>query len=181
MARVSKAGSRRKIPPASAQAVLMEAGYKCGNPACRHILTLELHHIVWVRDGGGNDVSNLLALCPNCHSLHTAGHVPEKAIRHWKGMLVALNHAFGVRSLDLLLFLRATKEKKLWYSADGVLQFAGLVASGLVAITGETVATPWQITQSSHRVGLTEKGELLVEGWLTGDEIQFKAAMDSAG
>ncbi len=76
-----------------------------------------------------------------------------------------------------MLFLRATKEKKLWYSADGVLQFAGLVAAGLVAITDETIATPWQITQSSHRVGLTEQGELLVEGWLAGDELQFKAAM----
>jgi len=155
----------------------MEAGYKCGNPACRHILTLELHHIVWVRDGGGNDLSNLLVLCPNCHSLHTAGHIPETAIRHWKGMLVALNHAFGFRSIDFLLFLRATKEKKLWYSADGVLQFAGLVAAGLVVITDETVATPWQVTQSSHRVGLTEQGERLVEAWLAGDEMTFRAAI----
>ena len=181
MARVSKARPRRKVSPASAQAALMEAGYKCGSPVCRHVLTLELHHIVWVRDGGGNDLSNLLVLCPNCHALHTAGHIPEKAIRHWKAMLVALNHAFGVRSLDLLLFLRATKERKLWYSADGVLQFAGLVAAGLVAITDETVATPLQITQSSHRVGLTEQGELLVEGWLAGDEMQFRAAIRSAG
>lgn len=154
----------------------MEAGYKCGNPTCRHILTLEVHHIVWLRDGGGNDTANLLALCPNCHSLHTAGHIPEEAIRHWKGMLVALNHAFGFRSLDLLLFLRTTQDRKLWYSADGVLQFAGLVAAGLVAITEETVATPWQITQSSHRVALTEKGNALVEAWLQGDEEKFKSA-----
>jgi len=177
MPRATKTRARRKVPPALAQAALMEAGYKCGNPACRHILTLELHHIVWVGDGGGNDLSNLLVLCPNCHSLHTAGHIPEKAIRHWKGMLVALNHAFGFRSIDFLLFLRATKEKKLWYSADGVLQFAGLVAAGLVVITDETVATPWQVTQSSHRVGLTEQGERLVEAWLAGDEMTFRAAI----
>lgn len=34
----------------------------CGNPRCRHILTLELHHIVWVRDGGGNEASNTTVL-----------------------------------------------------------------------------------------------------------------------
>lgn len=155
----------------------MEAGYKCGNPACRHILTLELHHIVWVKDGGGNDTFNLLALCPNCHALHTAGHIPQEAIRHWKGMLVALNHAFGFRSMDLLLFLRATQDRRLWYSADGVLQFAGLVSGGLVALTEETVATPWQITQSSHRVALTEKGSALVDAWIEGDEKKFRSAL----
>lgn len=132
-----------------------------------------------VRKGGANDVSNLLALCAYCHSLHEAGKIPEKAIRHWKGMLVALNHAFGFRSIDLLLFLQAIKEKKLWYSADGVLQFAGLIAADLVAISDETVATPWQITQSSHRIGLTEKGKLLVEAWLAGNEMQFKVAIGS--
>jgi hypothetical protein len=159
------------------QAILMEAGYKCGNPACRHILTLELHHIVWVKDAGGNDPSNLLALCPNCHSLHTAGHIPQDAIRHWKAMIVAINHAFGVRSMDLLLFLKATKDNELWYSADGVLQFAGLIAGGLVTITEETVARPWQITQSSHRLSLSEKGNLLVEAWLKGDGGAFKASL----
>jgi len=158
----------------------MEAGYKCGNPACRHILTLELHHIVWVRDGGGNQPSNLLALCPNCHSLHTAGHLPVEAIRHWKGMLVALNEAFGVRATDLLLFLHCTADKALWYSADGVLQFAGLIASGLVELTDETVATPWQITQSSHRVALSQRGKLLVEAWRAGDEERYRNALQEA-
>ena len=46
----------------------MEAGYKCGNPTCRNVITLELHHIEYVSDGGGDDPSNLLVLCPYCHS-----------------------------------------------------------------------------------------------------------------
>src|SRR5690242_13197636 len=97
---VKRSGAnRKKLPSVTRQQVLMEAGYKCGNPTCRHILTLELHHMVWVKDGGGNEPSNLLALCPNCHALHTNGHIPETAIRHWKGMLVALNHAFDRKSM----------------------------------------------------------------------------------
>src|SRR4051812_24558912 len=82
---------RTKIPDSTRELVLLEAGYKCANPTCRHILTLELHHIKWVKNGGGNDPANLLALCPNCHSLHTNGHIPVQAIHTWKSLLIALN------------------------------------------------------------------------------------------
>ena len=70
---------RKSISPSVREIVLIEAGHKCANPTCRHILTLELHHIVWVKDQGGDDPDNLLALCPNCHSLHTQGHISEKS------------------------------------------------------------------------------------------------------
>jgi len=83
---------KRNIPIATRQIILMEAGYKCANPSCRHILTLELHHIVWVKDGGGSDPENLIALCPNCHSLHTNGYIPTEAIEVWKSLLVSLNN-----------------------------------------------------------------------------------------
>ena len=43
---------RRSVARAVKAAVLLEAAYRCGSPRCRHTLTLELHHIVWVRDGG---------------------------------------------------------------------------------------------------------------------------------
>ena len=88
---------RRTIPPATRQAVLLEAGYKCANPVCRHILTLELHHIVWVKDDGANDLDNLLALCPNCHSLHTAGHIPASAILAWKSLLQSIGNPNGAQ------------------------------------------------------------------------------------
>lgn len=171
------AGPRRKVPPETSRQVLMEAGYKCGNPTCHHVITLELHHIEWVKDGGGNSASNLLALCPNCHSLHTIGRIPVEAIRHWKGMLVALNQAFGARTMDLLLFLHCTTDKELWYTADGVLQFSGLIAAGLVEITDQTVGTPYQITKSSHKLALSKSGRLLVEAWLAGDAKQYREAL----
>ena len=100
---MGKQNSQRiTIPPAIRQIVLLEAGYKCANPTCRHILTLELHHIVWVKNGGGNDPDNLVALCPNCHSLHTAGHIPADAIPCWKSLLVSLNSSIRA-SADISL------------------------------------------------------------------------------
>jgi len=38
------------------------------------------------------------------------GHIPESAIRHWKGMLVAMNHAVSKESMDLLLYLHQSNK-----------------------------------------------------------------------
>ena len=57
---VDKGADRKKIPVQVQLGLLMEAGYKCGNPCCRHVITLELHHIVYVRDGGGDGAENIL-------------------------------------------------------------------------------------------------------------------------
>lgn len=159
------------------QEVLLEGGYFCANPVCRHVLTLEVHHIVAVKDCGGNDPANLLALCPNCHARFHRRHIPPEAIRHWKGMQVALNEAVGRQSVDLLLFLR--KYADIWYSGDGVLPFARLIARGLVEIdaTDFSFMAPNEgrlFRSSGHRLKLTDEGALLVEAWVAGDEIKFR-------
>ena len=157
----------------------------CGNPACRHILTLELHHMVWVKDDGGNDPINLIALCPNCHSLHTAGHIPSAAIYHWKGILHALNHAFSRESMDLLLFLYTKDAQKMWLSGDGVLKFSGLIAAGLVKFGEQAWKNQMSMRgsgpSSSHKLKLTEKGQALVTAWLTGDEDSYRKYLEGIG
>lgn len=173
---------RSQVPPSVRDEVLREAGYKCANPTCRNILTLQLHHIVWVKEGGGNTALNLLALCGHCHDMHTQGHIPALAIRYWKGMLHALNHALGKESLDLLLFLYKRGTFHHWYSADGVLRFAALFAAGLVQFgqqAGAGAITPTSAPASSHQVVLSDKGVRLVEAWLAGDEAKYKAALDT--
>jgi len=181
-------GTRRaKISVMVRDEVLRESGYMCGNPTCRHILTLELHHMVWVKDGGGNDALNLFALCPNCHSLHTQGHIPGSAIRHWKGILHALNHAFNKESMDLLLFLHKTGNEVIWYSGDGLLKFASLISAGFVRIVETESAGSMRysggglsisVSESSHRVDLADRGKVLIEAWLKGNEVAYKKAID---
>jgi hypothetical protein len=183
---------RNKLPVAVRHQLLMEAGYKCGNPTCRNVITLEVHHIQYVSDGGGNEPSNLLVLCPYCHTMHRAGHIPVEAIRVWKGLLLALNQAFDRHSTELLLFLRQTRGQEIRYSGDGLLQFAGLIAAGLVTFKAEK---QYAYTQAANvklgsmdvyhhpiphsptiqiEVELTVKGIVLVEAWLKGDEAQFR-------
>jgi hypothetical protein len=177
---------RRDPPPTMRDEVLREAGYKCANPTCRNILTLQLHHIVWVKDDGGSEPTNLIALCGHCHDLHTHGHIPVSAIRHWKGILHALNHAFNKASMDLLLYLNQPEIENVWYTGDGLLRFSGLIAAGLVELAASQYSVgvrfgnspPTAPPTTAVRVKLTEKGRLLVEAWLKGDEERYRTALD---
>jgi hypothetical protein len=186
MAKSKSPTKRRDPPPSVRDEVLREAGYKCANPTCRNILTLQLHHIIWVRDGGGNNATNLIALCGHCHDMHTQGHIPVSAIRHWKGLLHALNHAFNKESMDLLLYLSYPGVENIWYTGDGFLKFTGLVAAGLVEIAESQFSVGVRLSNSAPtsppmtavRVKLSDKGKLLVDSWLKGDEAQYKAALE---
>lgn len=172
---------RTRIPDTVRNLVLLEAGYKCANPTCRHILTLELHHILWVKDSGTNNPENLLALCPNCHSLHTQGHIPEYAIRTWKSLLLALNST-NHATADLLLLLADDEERfdsgdsasiapRFRFTGDGLPALAGLLSSRLVTISKRySGANAWGSSMPSFEVSLTEKGKSLVSAWRTGTE-----------
>src|SRR5207248_8959417 len=71
----SKPRERDNLPLKTRVIVLTEAGYRCAVPTCRSILALDMHHIWEVSAGGGDDPSNLIALCPTCHALYHRGNI----------------------------------------------------------------------------------------------------------
>lgn len=160
--------TRKALPVDTKALVLHECGYKCANPACRMVLTLEIHHLEQVAEGGSNEASNLLALCPNCHTLHHNGIISVASIRAWKHLLLALNQAFDARLVDLLLALK--RLERVWVSGDGVLQCAAGIASGLIKV--ET-----RVNADNYFVCLTEKGQSFVSHWEAGNE---RAAISAA-
>lgn len=181
--------ARKSVPQATRELILMEAGYKCANPTCRHILTLELHHIVRVKDHGDNAPSNLLALCGNCHSLHTQGYIPESAIRTWKQLLISLNDANRVTA-DLLLVLYQEERRieaaedaskvapPFRFTGDGLPALSGLITSGLLEISKRYLgAGMFGASMPSFDVRLTAKGKQFVEAWLGGDARQVELAL----
>jgi hypothetical protein len=174
--------TRKAVPVDIKQLILHEGGYKCANPACRQVLTLEIHHLEPVSTGGGNVAENLLALCPNCHSLHHAGQIPIVSLRAWKQLLLALNEAFDRRSVDLLLALR--KLGSHYVTGDGVLQCAALVASGLVVVRAgqhdlKEGPPRWDFGGPPlYTLSLSERGERFVAGWEDGNQ---KEALGSFG
>ncbi|MDO8496822.1 MAG: HNH endonuclease signature motif containing protein [bacterium] len=172
---------RRALPLDVKKLVLHEAGYRCGNPSCRSILTLDIHHLIPVSSNGGNSPDNLLALCPNCHALHHRGEIPLDSIRAWKLLALAINEAYDRKTLDLIAAL-GKLDKEVYVSGDGLLSCSAVVASGLVevAVWGLPqfqVQTGFQVPY--YRLSLTSKGKALLAAWQAGD--QAAAVASSAG
>jgi hypothetical protein len=174
----TKISARRKpLSPRILDMVHAEAGYMCANPRCQKAFILEAHHIVWVKAGGGDDISNLLALCPTCHSAHTKGMISKEAIYHWKAILVSLNHVIGREGIDLLLYIQKLKTQTMFYSSGELLPFRRLIVSGLleVAETQSLVTTSGSgtFTNTSHRLAITERGVMIMEAWIDGNSSKY--------
>lgn len=167
---------RRPLKSDVKQLVLHEAGYKCANPVCRHVLTLDVHHLEHVAKGGGDEPENLLALCPNCHSLHHNGQIPESSLRTWKQLLLAINEAFDRRSVDTLLAI--DRLQNIYVTGDGVLECSALVASGLVEVRPgqhdlRAGAPLWdQGGPPLYTISLSGRGAQFVAGWKAGKQAE---------
>jgi len=184
---------RKAIPAEIRRAVLLEAGYSCANPTC-HVPLLHAHHIDYVQNGGGDTEDNLIPLCPNCHSMVHNNVIPTEAVKTWKTMLVAANHAWTKETLNNLLFLDTELAESLYLTGDGVVRFSDLIVSSLaeaehVAWVGDTsmvftctinipMATPAsEMTKLAYKVKLTTKGKALVDAWKKGDLKDLVKAM----
>src|SRR5262245_36953481 len=118
---------RTKLPFKTVTIVLTEAGYRCAVPTCRGILALDMHHIWEVARGGGDEPSNLIALCPTCHALYHRGDISPDSIYAYKAMLVAISRAFDLEAVDLLMFLSMCPTDYLVVTGDGLLHFGRLI------------------------------------------------------
>ncbi len=176
---VSKRNSRvgreaRRVSINVKQHVLHESGYRCGNPCCRHPLTLDIHHLFYVSEGGTSSPDNLLPLCPNCHAMHHRGDIATDSLRAWKMLLLSLNEAFDRRSIDMLLAIDKIKGKVVkLISGDGVFDYAPLVASGLISVSERWLQTTTGITSGQtmmYTAQLTDKGQQFLEGWKSGNQ-----------
>lgn len=159
--------SRKAIPNSIKQQVLHEAGYRCSNPTCRTIITLDIHHLQQVSEGGGNTVENLLVLCPNCHALHHRGTISIESLKTWKFLLISLNEGFNKNSIDVLLAMPEIKE--LSVSGDGFLHIACLITGGYLSISTQIFGSGGR-GQSFFTLRLTDKGKLFVEAWKDGNQ-----------
>lgn len=168
------AQERRSLSVAVKTAVLTEAGYRCAVPTCRGILALDLHHIHELNAGGGDDVSNLIALCPTDHALYHRGTISSDAIYTYKAMLVALNGAFDNPTIDLLLFLSECPKGKLIVSGDGVLKFSRVLSADLAE---------WEMLANNNNmlvtytIWISEKGRQLIDAWKAGNRTALSTAL----
>jgi len=65
------------------------------NKSGKTVKRIDVDHIIEKSDGGGEEVSNLWVLCPNCHVKKTLGVItidPKKKLIQEKGQAVELHH-----------------------------------------------------------------------------------------
>ena len=165
---------RKGLPLKTVTIVLTEAGYRCAVPTCRGILALDMHHIWEVAAGGGDEPSNLIALCPTDHALYHRGTISADSIYAYKAMLVAISRAFDLEAVDRLLFLSAYPKDFLIVSGDGLLHFARLIAANLASVE-QKANNNWQIV--TYAVNISEKGKLLIEAWRQGDRARLSRVL----
>ena len=170
----TKPRERANLKLATITIVLTEAGYRCAVPTCRGILALDMHHIWEVSAGGGDDVSNLIALCPTCHALYHRGTISAESIYAFKAMLVAISRAFDLDAVDRLLFLSPCPKDFLIVSGDGLLHFARLIAANLASVE-QKANNNFQLV--TYAINITEKGKRLIEAWRQGDRTRLKEVL----
>ena len=141
------------------------------------MLVLDCHHIWWVRDGGGNDLPNLICLCPNCHALYHRGVFNDEAIRHWKSLLVAMNNAFDRKSMDMLLTIN--QYPFIQYSGGELLHLSSLIQAKLVELRDVNATSAGTVVTGTYRVETTERGKLLIEAWTSGESEKYQALLVS--
>jgi hypothetical protein len=132
---------------------------------------MDMHHIYEVHEGGSDDLSNLIALCPTCHALYHRKTISADSIYAYKAMLVAISRAFDLDAVDQLLFLCPIPKGHLIVSGDGVLRFARLIAANLATFELKANNNDLIVT---YAINITEKGRQLIEAWREGDRTRLK-------
>ena len=99
---------RLALPKEIKRRILIEAGYRCAIPTCRFPITENAHIFSWA-ETRDHSYENLIALCPNCHTLYDSGKIDRAAIVAYKKKLMFLNDVYSRFELDVLDHLKAHK------------------------------------------------------------------------
>jgi hypothetical protein len=78
------APGREPIPKELYINLLNRANNRCQNPDCKYQGKPVVHHID--QNNRNNQTSNLIALCPNCHTDAHNGRFPFSQLRNWNRM-----------------------------------------------------------------------------------------------
>ena len=77
----TEASGREPMPKYTRMKILQRARDRCENPDCRSDVRPHIHHIDG--DNSNNNLRNLIALCPNCHTKAHHGVYSNSQLRNW--------------------------------------------------------------------------------------------------
>ncbi len=162
---------RPLIPAELKRKVLVEAGHRCAIPTCRMTTTV-IHHIEPYAIVKEHSYSNLIALCPNCHSRVHNKEIDKKSIKMYKKKIVFLSDRYSKFELNVLDYLMKM-EKNNKVCVSGYLLVKNLLDDDLI-YNAHTIATFGYSDGTKELnefvVALTKKGKKFVLDWKDVDD-----------
>lgn len=155
--------TRPKIPKEIERRILLESGYRCAVPTCRFPVTENAHIVSWA-EAKEHRYENLIALCPNCHTLYDTGRMSKQALIAYKKKLIFLNDVYSRFEIDVLDYLKSHKRAVV----PGEIVIKRLLDEGIVSV--EEIIM-WQSFNDGEdipsiiAVKLTENGIKLIQDW----------------
>lgn len=73
--------NRKAVPRKIRDFILVASKHQCSICQAK---TVEVHHIIPVSEGGTNDLENLMAACPNCHTNFHEGRFTTEQMRRYR-------------------------------------------------------------------------------------------------
>ncbi|MFX0209773.1 MAG: HNH endonuclease [Candidatus Hodarchaeota archaeon] len=160
--------NRPSIPVETKRRILIESGYRCAIPTCRFPIAQKAHIVSWA-ESKDHSYENLIALCPNCHTLYDSGKIEKAAIIAYKKKLMFLNEVYSRFELDVLDYLKTHKRALI----PGELLIKRLLEEKIVEHEEEIMIQGFgdgKDILGILSVILTEKGKKLLEDWSKVDE-----------
>jgi hypothetical protein len=155
--------SRPAIPTEIKRRILIESGYRCAVPTCRFPVTENAHITSWV-ETKDHSYENLIALCPNCHTLYDTGKISKEAIIAYKKKLIFLNDVYSRFEIDVLDHLKFHKRALI----AGELSIKRILEEQIVE---KEKVHAWQSYDDGDRIDiffsvkLSTKGRALLDNW----------------
>lgn len=160
--------SRPEIPRKLKRQVLIESGHRCAIPTCRHT-TVEIAHIIPYNECKEHKFDNLIALCPNCHSLYDRDErIDRISMLTYKKNLIILNSRYCTFELRLL--------EEFLNNSEGVIALWGreidimyLVKDGLIIDDGKRYMNSAGFPPKGYK--LTEKGKTFIQNYQSAKDL----------
>jgi len=155
----------RYIPAGIKRAVLVESGHRCAIPTCR-ASTIEIHHIEPYAKIKTHECSNLIALCPTCHTRVHSGDIDKKSIKLYKQKIQFLSDRYTKFEMNVLDYLKNNSKLII----NGYIQVKNLLDNNLIR-NANTIAF-FTYDDGTNEVTefvtvLTEQGKKFVQDWIS--------------
>lgn len=162
---------RPSIPTDLKRMVLIEAGHRCAIPTCKHPTT-EIAHIVPWSKCKEHIFSNLIALCPNCHTRFDTNQIDKKAMLTYKANLALLNSRYSdleKRIIDFFIKNSTVNEILIPGGLDLMLMY--LIEDGILIDTRKTTGIILSGMPSQKYYALTTEGFTFIKNLANAKEI----------